>query len=98
MRKTCTKCKEEFELLPGKPGLATVCLRCTESPEEATRKSAAENELYRLKAAASREQSRNLQRKAKHDRELESMSFEKVPGKSFTFGSRNPTECPPVQS
>lgn len=27
--RTCTKCQEEFELKPGKPGFANVCPECT---------------------------------------------------------------------
>ena len=32
--KTCAICGEEFELKPGKPGLAIHCPNCTEEEEE----------------------------------------------------------------
>ena len=32
--KTCSKCGEEFDLLPGKPALATVCPRCEKAIQD----------------------------------------------------------------
>jgi len=42
---TCSKCEEEFELLPGKPGYANVCPRCSEESPEEREKRLAEEEI-----------------------------------------------------
>jgi hypothetical protein len=85
MRKTCKECGEEFELLPGKPGLATVCPRCSEpTAEQRERQVAADEQKRKLHAASVRSnvQQREQEHKSKIMRER--LGFVAVPGKKFT--------------
>lgn len=43
---TCSKCGEEFDLRPGKPGYANICPACTQSIKDNARK-AVERESLR---------------------------------------------------
>jgi hypothetical protein len=85
MRKTCSKCGEAFELLPGKPGFVNVCPSCTQSPEASARKAADGDRQHREWAAASRDYSRKLELSRKSDLMLESFGYVRVPGTSFTI-------------
>jgi hypothetical protein len=65
---TCSKCGDEFDLLPGKPGFANVCPKCSvQSPEERERKVAEEERKHKLYAASVRSNSRHGEEERKHD-------------------------------
>ena len=82
---TCSVCEEEFELLPGKPGRATVCPRCSEpNPEERVRQQAAADARHKSLTASVRSNARHREEERKHDIELDRLGFKKVPGKKFT--------------
>lgn len=82
---TCSKCGEQFNLLPGKPGLANVCPKCTEmSPEERAKKLAEAKRHAAERRAADRKNTRRREEARELDLHLESLGFERVPGKRFT--------------
>jgi uncharacterized Zn finger protein (UPF0148 family) len=85
MKKTCKECGKEFELKPGKLGLATVCPRCSEpTAEQRKRLVAADEQKHKLHAASvwSSVKQRVHERKRKIMRER--LGFVAVPGKKFT--------------
>jgi hypothetical protein len=83
MMMTCSKCGEEFELKPDKPGFANVCLSCTHSPEEYVRKAAEEHRQQASMAAARRTNSLNAEQKHARDLKLQSLGLKRV-GRAFT--------------
>jgi len=85
MLKTCSKCGEEFELLPGKPGYANVCPTCTKNPEEKARKAAEDEALQKSLKAARKENARRREKDRAEDIKLESLGFRRVPGKRITI-------------
>jgi hypothetical protein len=85
MKKTCKECGEEFELLPSKPGLATVCPRCSEpNPEQRLRQVAADEQQHKLHAASIRSNAQHRADERKLAATRERLGFVPVPGKKFT--------------
>lgn len=84
MKKTCKECGEEFELLPNKPGLATVCPRCSEPTEERRKRQvAAEQQRHTSLSVSVRKNAKHREEERQHDIKLGRMGFVRVPGKSF---------------
>jgi hypothetical protein len=83
MLKTCSKCGEDFDLLPGKKGFANVCPGCTEKPEDIARKAAEDERLSKELRAATRKNVKNRELALKVERHLDSLGFKFVPGQRF---------------
>ena len=74
--KICSKCGEEFELMPGKPGFANVCVNCTESPEARANRVAREERLRKERASAAKVNKRSMEKSARDKREREALGIE----------------------
>lgn len=66
----CSKCGDEFQLLPNKPGFANVCPNCTESPEAHIARVLQELRVRKERAAAARKNTRNRGKVAREKRDL----------------------------
>jgi hypothetical protein len=76
--RTCSKCGEEFELLPGKKGFANVCPTCTENPEDIARKATEEERLRKELLAANKANNKNREKTIREDNELKALGYEIV--------------------
>jgi hypothetical protein len=95
MLKTCSKCGEEFDLLPGKPGLANVCPSCTQSPEETGRRAAVQESERKARIKATKDNERLREKEIQADARLTALGFEKVPGSKFTVNVPIERKSPP---
>jgi hypothetical protein len=85
MLKACSKCGEEFDLLPGNPGFATVCSSCTQSPEETARKASFQERERKAWIKARKDNGRRREKEIEDDEWLAILGLVKVPGSRFTM-------------
>jgi len=74
----CSKCGEEFQPSPDKPGKINVCMKCTENPQMRLKRAEEEERLRKERARAERMNRRRAERGAKEKATLESYGFEIV--------------------
>jgi predicted nucleic acid-binding Zn-ribbon protein len=84
MLKTCSKCGEEFDLVPGRPGLAAVCPSCTQSREETARKAAVQERERKAWIKATKDNERQREKATQDDEWLAILGLIKVPDSRFT--------------
>jgi len=84
MLKTCSKCGEQFDLVSGKPGLATVCPSCTQSREETARKAVVRERERKAWIKATKDNQRQGKKETQDDEWLAILGLIKLPDSRFT--------------
>ena len=74
----CSKCGEQFQPLPDKPGKINVCINCIESPQVRLKRAEEEEQLRKERARAERKNKSRAEREAKEKAAVESYGFEIV--------------------
>lgn len=81
----CSKCAEEFELEPSKPGVTNVCPQCSvPTPEQRARLQADDERRRKSLVAAVQTNIRHHKRERETEIKLDRLGLEKVPGRKFT--------------
>ena len=84
MLKACSNCGAEFDLLPGKPGFATICSSCTQSPEETARKASFQERERKAWIKARKDNDRRREKEIQDDEWLAILGLIKLPDSRFT--------------
>ena len=83
-RLTCTKCGAEFELVPNKPGFATVCPQCSDpGKEQREREVAMEKQMHKSLMKSVKTNAEHSKKERKEKIMLERIGYELVPGKKI---------------
>jgi hypothetical protein len=74
----CSRCGDEFQPSPDKPGKINVCMKCIENPQVRLKRAEEEERSRKERARSERENRGRAEREAKEKAALESYVFEIV--------------------
>ena len=74
----CSKCGEEFQPSPDKPGKINVCTKCIENPQARLKRAEEEERSRKEWATSQSKNNRRAEKEAKEKAALESYGFEIV--------------------